>query len=360
VNPLRFISSSRVRSAALLVLALALSACTGGYALAPRPAAGLTDTGAIPIAWLGPSIPGDADALARWRRSVGPPVVLQGRAALAPADRLVIVNWNTHVGGGDLARLFGDVQRAYGRDVPVVMLLQEAYRRGPEVPRAADGPLAFAAAIRAGRPGGERIGIRAAAGALGLHAYYVPSMRNGGPSVSDEDRGNAIVSTLPLTGLAALELPFERQRRVAVAATIEGTSSSGTPWRLRVVSAHLDNGGGLRRLWFAGGELGRLRQARGLVAALERESPLVLGADMNTWFGFRDSAYLAAARAFPDTVVTDRRPTFQGLLRLDHVFFRLPAGWTGRVERLDERYGSDHYPLVGTIELPPSSTLATK
>jgi endonuclease/exonuclease/phosphatase family metal-dependent hydrolase len=174
-------------------------------------------------------------------------------------------------------------------------------------------------------------------------------MRNGGPLTSDEDRGNAILSTLPLTDLAAIELPFERQRRVAVAATISGATADGSPWRLRLVSAHLDNMSGVRRLWVAGSEFGRLRQTRGLLRALSGDAPLVLGADMNTLFGFRDAAYAEAALAFPDTRVTDRRATFQGLLRLDHLFFRLPAGWSSGFRRADHDYGSDHYPLIGTI-----------
>ena len=45
-------------------------------------------------------------------------------------------------------------------------------------------------------------------------------MRNGRPPQTDEDRGNAILSTEPLADLTAIELPFEQQRRVAVAATL--------------------------------------------------------------------------------------------------------------------------------------------
>jgi endonuclease/exonuclease/phosphatase family metal-dependent hydrolase len=359
VNLLRFTHSVRVRIVACVLSTAVLAAgCTGGYALRPR----AVELGSIQqsgVAWLAPSIAGDLAALANWRRSVGPPVILDRREAQPVADRLVVVNWNTHVGGGDLAGLLAEVRRLHGQDVPIVLLLQEAYREGPEVPHGLDGEAVFASAIRSMRPDGTRTDIDDAAAMLGLSAYYVPSMRNGGPA-SHEDRGNAILSTLPLTELTAIELPFERQRRVAVEATVAGATSKGFPWRLRFVSAHLDNGGGLRRLWFAGGELGRLRQARGLVTALEGETPLVLGADMNTWFGFRDSAYLEAARAFSQTVVTDRRPTFEGLLRLDHLFFRLRTGWTASFRRLDERFGSDHYPLVGTIEFGGSSASAMK
>jgi endonuclease/exonuclease/phosphatase family metal-dependent hydrolase len=174
-------------------------------------------------------------------------------------------------------------------------------------------------------------------------------MRNGGPTVSAEDRGNAILSTLPLADLTAIELPFERQRRVAVAATVAGVTNAGAPWKVRVVSAHLDNMVGARRLWIAGGEFGRTRQARGLVSALQGEEPLVLGADLNSWFGFQDGAYRTAAAAFPGTPVTDRRATFHGMLRLDHLFFRLAAGWQAQFARGGNAYGSDHYPLVGEI-----------
>jgi endonuclease/exonuclease/phosphatase family metal-dependent hydrolase len=278
-------------------------------------------------------------------------VIRTGAHRAGPSDRLVVVNWNTHVGAGDLRRLFADVRQRHGREVGVVFLLQEAFRRGPEVPTLLGTEATFASAIRPGRRTGAREELESVAEALDLHAYYIPSMRNGGPLTSDEDRGNAILSTLPLTELTAIELPFESQRRVAVAATVNGIDRDGAPWRLRVVSAHLDNMLGARRLWIAGGELGRTRQVRGLLAALQGEAPLVLGADLNTWFGFSDNAYREAARAFPHTVVTDRRSTFRGLLRLDHLFFRLADGWRARFGRADDRYDSDHYPLIGTIQL---------
>ena len=49
---------------------------------------------------------------------------------------------------------------------------------------------------------------------------YAPSMRNGESAGGGEDRGNAIVSTLPLADPTVIELPLERQRRVVVAASI--------------------------------------------------------------------------------------------------------------------------------------------
>jgi endonuclease/exonuclease/phosphatase family metal-dependent hydrolase len=298
-------------------------------------------------------MPDDLRALARWRRSVGPPVVVTAASQEPRSNQLVVVNWNTHVGGGDIGRLFSEVARAAGPDTPLVFLLQEAYREGPEVPHVLDRQASFAGLIRSARREGAREEIETVATSLRLHAYYVPSMRNGGPP-SDEDRGNAILSTVPLHDLSAIELPFERQRRVAVAATVRGQSLDGRPWSLRVLSAHLDNMSGWRRLWVAGGELGRLRQVRGLLAAVDGDRPLVLGADLNTWFGFRDSAYLAAARALSQGDDIDRRATFRGLLRLDHLFFRLDPGWRATSRRADDDYGSDHYPLIGTIEFGAS------
>jgi endonuclease/exonuclease/phosphatase family metal-dependent hydrolase len=342
------------RSSAALIAALALSlslvtGCTGNHSMGRQEMA--PSGAALPaISWLGPDLSADRSSLHRWRQSVGPPLVIAVDAApAAPADRLVVVNWNMHVGGGNLDGLAHDVRSQAGAGVPVVFLIQEAYREGPEVPTELTGTASFASLIRSLRPDGSREEIEAVARRLGLHAYYVPSMRNGGPAISAEDRGNAILSTVPLGELGAIELPFERQRRVAVAATVRGTTMTGSPWRLRVVSAHLDNMVGARRLWIAGGEFGRTRQARGLVSALADERTVVLGGDLNTWFGFRDAAYRMAAGAFPQTRVADRRATFHGLLRLDHLFFRLVPGWTAEFRRADSAYGSDHFPLIGEI-----------
>jgi endonuclease/exonuclease/phosphatase family metal-dependent hydrolase len=134
-----------------------------------------------------------------------------------------------------------------------------------------------------------------------------------------------------------------------VAATVAGVTTRGLPWNMRVVSAHLDNMVGPRRGWVAGAEYARARQARGLVSLLDERIPTILAGDFNTWFGFSDQAYRETVRAFPQTRVSDRRPTFLGILRLDHLFFRLPDGWQAEFRREDERYGSDHYPLVATI-----------
>ena len=332
----------------LTVALLSVHGCAGRSAVAQLDMVQL-DGAVSAIRWMGPQLEADRGSLGNWRACVGPPVVVAVAAQdTVPSNRLVVVNWNMHVGGGDIAGLLADVRRQHG-NAPIVFLLQEAYREGPEVPVRLDAHASFASMIRSLRPDGSREEIESVAQRLGLHAYYVPSMRNGGPAASAEDRGNAILSTLPLTDLTAIELPFERQRRVAVAATVAGVTDTGEPWKVRVVSAHLDNMVGARRLWIAGGEFGRTRQARGLVSALQGEEPLVLGADLNSWFGFQDGAYRTAAAAFPGTPVTDRRATFHGVLRLDHLFFRLSEGWQAKFTRGGNAYGSDHYPLVGEV-----------
>ena len=335
-------SHRRLRELCLLVLLTATtSGCASNYRLAP--AATLSDA-SFGVSWLTPSLETDARTLARWRAGVGQPLVASSSRAAASEsiEGLTIVSWNIALGAGDVAEGFKQLQQAQPNHA-VVMLLQEAFRAGDGVPHT---PLnaAFAGKLRCAS-GRE---IDDLARALDLWMYYVPSMRNGAPGISDEDRGNAILSTIPLEDLVAIELPFERQRRVAVAATVRGRTSEGEPWKLRVASVHLDNMAGLSRGWI-GGEYARVRQARGLREALGGSDPLVLAGDFNTWFGFTDAAYLETARAFPQTRVSDQRRTFLGLMRLDHVFYRLPETWRTEVRRADTAHGSDHHPLITTI-----------
>jgi endonuclease/exonuclease/phosphatase family metal-dependent hydrolase len=327
----------------LFCAAALLTACAGGHALTRLDAAesALADS----IAWYSPAVSTDRAALARWRTSVGPPVVRPLSSDVPPAaDEITIVSWNTALGAGDVVGFVRQLPAAReGR--PLVLLLQEVYRRGDSVPRSLGRDGAFARRL-GGALGLVATDIDSVAAELGMTAYYVPSMRNGGLD-SNEDRGNAILANIPISGLEAIELPFERQRRVAVAAAIEGRTSVGLPWKMRLVSAHLDNTVP-RRAWI-GSEYGRARQARGLVSWLDGDVPTVLGGDFNTWFGFSDQVFMETALAFPQTPTQDRRATFFGVLRLDHLFYRLPAGWHARATRAEQRYGSDHSPLIGTI-----------
>lgn len=294
------------------------------------------------VKWLSPTLAEDVQTLSRWRAGVGSPIVHRTSPTARPSDDVTVVSWNVALGEGDVVSLVRELQSS-GR--PVVLLLQEAFRSGDDIPRS---PLDCAFAGFLGNSQSDRE-VDAVAEALGFSVYYVPSMRNGAPGRHDEDRGNAILTNLELDNLSAIELPFERQRRVAVGATVHGTSADGRPWSLRFVSAHLDNTGSAKRLW-VGGEYGRARQARGLREALTAtREPLILGGDFNTWFGFSDRAYHELAQGFPQTKVLDGRRTFRGLLRLDHVFYKLPEGWTATVRRGESSRGSDHYPLIANV-----------
>ena len=341
INSLR-IPQQRLREVCLLAVLALSSACAGGYRLAPAPL-GFSRASAG-VSWITPVAARDSATLARWRAAVGEPIIQPAvRRTTSPLEGLTIISWNTELGYGDVPALVGEVRRAHPRR-GLVLLLQEAFREDRDLP-AGKKDLAFASRIQCAPNERE---IDALARSLDLSVYYVPSMRNGTPGSTFEDRGNAILSDLPLADLTAIELPFERQRRVAIAATIGGVTPSGDPWRLRVASAHLDNRVGISKA-FIGSEYARTRQARGLVQALDGNDPLVLAGDFNTWFGFADAAFRETAQAFPQTVVTDRRRTFRGVMRLDHVFYRLPSGWRASVRRGESALGSDHHPLITDI-----------
>jgi endonuclease/exonuclease/phosphatase family metal-dependent hydrolase len=317
------------------------------------------------ITWIGPDDARDRDRLARWCRAAGPAIVDSAPVATieGPIDRLAVVTWNVHVGGGDVADLVGRLRRGEltdGRPVEqFALLLQEAYREGPDVP--VDVPPAAVAprAIVEQLPDGSRRDVAETARRLSLHVLYAPTMRNG--RSREEDRGTAILSTLPLTNPEAIELPFEHQRRVAVAATVSGRASPGGVWALRLVDVQEDTALALTR----GGPLAaRQRQTEALLDALDgrpplgRETPgsaMILGGDFNTWLGSREPAIRLLRRAFPGTPPEPAGATWHGPLgaraTLDHVFVR-GAVQVASTRRLASRFGSDHYPLLTIVEFP--------
>lgn len=296
-----------------------------------------------PLGWRAPDRGRDLAALDAWCRATGPAVVgARPVTAAAASPSLTLVSWNLHAGEADLEAFVTRLRAgAYTDGQPVarfVLLLQEAHRGGPDVPRPGGGPTP-GRTIRRRHLSADVAGLAAR---HGLALLYVPSMRNGPARVLHEDRGNAILSTEPLSELEAIELPFERQRRVAVAATIRVAGADGRAQDLRLASVHLDVAASFRRLWFF---RARTRQVRGLLSVLPASGPVLVGGDFNTWFGFSDASYRAMAAALPDIAGADRRPTF-GPMRLDHVFSRLPDGWSVEARRLDDRLGSDHYPIL--------------
>jgi endonuclease/exonuclease/phosphatase family metal-dependent hydrolase len=272
-------------------------------------------------------------------------------------DRLIVVTWNVHVGHADV-RTF--VQRLRAGDFTggqrvsaFVLLLQEAVRRDDSIPAHLASGLPVPSRIT---PGDDReTDVRALAAGAHLAILYAPSMRNGLVDLKREDRGNAILSTLPLGDAAVIELPVERQRRAAVEATIQGRTHGGREWLLRAVDVHLDTALALSR---GGPFAARRRQAEALLAALAATAPgaqrdasvTIVAGDFNTWGG-REPALDVIRRRFSLAPALDA-PTFRGPLgfraALDHVFI---GGTPARVEvqRLSDRFGSDHHPILATI-----------
>lgn len=307
------------------------------------------------VAWITPLDARDRDSLADWCASVGPILYRPGASADTPevVDRLAIVTWNVHVGGGDVEQLIRRLQGGeYTDGEPVehfVLLLQETYRRAGGVPARLAPGLPAPARIGSRNPDRRGADVDRIAREHRLALLYVPSMRNGDDRGDPEDRGNAILATLALGTPTIVELPFEHQRRAAAAAVMEGRTRSGTAWRLRVAAAHLDTALALTR----GGPLAaRRRQAAALVDALATaKEDTVLGGDFNTWFGSREAAWKTLRVAFPDGA-SDQAATWKGPLglhaSLDHLFARGRARLQ-RVERLPDRLGSDHYPVLGIV-----------
>jgi endonuclease/exonuclease/phosphatase family metal-dependent hydrolase len=233
-----------------------------------------------------------------------------GIPALPAAADLAIVTWNLHGDAGDIDALVVDLRagRLTGGTPPrhVVLMLQEASLR-------------------------TRI--------AGLHWFFAAAR-----SVRGIERGNAVISSLPLTTSRAIELPRERQPRIATMAKVR---IGGVD--LLLVNVHLEN----RASWWKGalpGDHARARQMNALLAQLPG-GPGILGGDLNIWLGTKERAYQAAAASFPDAPGTQPLLTFKERLALDHLFYRIPPGWKAFRYRAPRRYGSDHYPVVGVLAI---------
>lgn len=312
----------------------------------------------VELRWFSPAAAADRRAHLEWCTTVGPVVidpdpgvgqVVRGLGDVPRAGSLAIVSWNTHVGGADLMAFVRDLRAGrWSGGAPVgdfVLLLQEVFRRGDLVPGAGASPH-VPGAIVPRAPASGRLDVVETAKRLGLALFYAPSMRNGARVAGGaEDRGNSILSTLPLSGFRVIELPFERQRRVAVAAAVTLRSGCGRA-ALDLATVHLDPRGARRRLIVLSPG-GRRRQAQGLLAALPRAGPAVVGGDLNTWLWGREGAVLELRRAFPDTP-PGGGPTYESL-RLDYLFFRLAPGWRATWRVSEESYGSDHRPVIAVV-----------
>jgi endonuclease/exonuclease/phosphatase family metal-dependent hydrolase len=294
----------------------------------------------------------DAAELESWCRGVGMPLIAatptEPRSNAPALEDLVVLTWNAHLADGKLADLISDLRAGTltgGRPVAhFVLLLQELYRRGDDVPVfAPNARSAFAILPRDPRAPDARDYLRQ----LGLAIAYVPSMRNGAEML--EDRGNAIISTEPLHELFAVELPFERQRRVAAGATVMVRTSSGVQG-LQVVDAHLEPLAAPSALWVLRNP--RRRQVSALLDLLQQPRfssagvGTVIGGDFNTvQGGAREEAY-RRVRAWSHSI-DDEDPRSTHLLgRLDYIFARLSPEWEVSTARVGEKYGSDHHPVI--------------
>jgi len=352
-----------VRFLNTLLAITVLSACTASSLAIARPATAPANAVSTtcpardvssPIEWQTADV-ADAGELSRWCRAVGNPVFVEApiatAAPLPSLDELVMVSWNAHLAEGELVDLVGKLRSGAltgGRPVAhFVLLVQELYRRG-DVP-AFDRRDRSAHAIRPRDPESRDIDDHAAS--LGLSILYVPSMRNG-PELN-EDRGNAIISTEPLLDPFALELPLARQRRVALGAAVQVRTSEGTK-RLELMDAHLEPVSSPKTLWvFKNPRAGQVRAILDVLNAPryanDAVAGVVLGGDFNTVrAGAGEDAY-HLARAWSNSLAREDARNTHLMGRLDYLFFRLADGWTASTARLDERFGSDHYPVLGTF-----------
>lgn len=308
---------------------------------------------AADVTWTRTADPETHATLDDWCRSVGPPAVSRHAPPRGRVRRLLVVSWNVHVGAGRVADLLGHLAadfRVGADDVGLVLLLQEAFRAGPDVPGTYPTTIQVPSPIRPRRPATDVVALGER---LGLSVAYVPSMRNG-PAVAPalrEDRGNAVLSTETLSNIEAIELPLGYQRRVAVAATL---TLRGHDTPLRVVSLHFDTRGA------------RAAQAQAMSAQLAPDAqstrPVLVGGDLNALRGRRDPAWRAMDEHFTEAecgmgrtnVWPGRLDVYLGwwLGRIDFIFGNAPAlvypheCWTE-----PGRFGSDHRPVVMVVEL---------
>ena len=284
------------------------------------------------------------DILNRWCESVGPPVFTTVAEREGPISRLLVLSWNVHVGGADIeglmAKTLGPIS---GSDTGLVILMQEAFRAGSDVPESLPRDLDVPSSIRPRRPSPDVVAI---AKRLGMSVAYVPSMRNGSASSleSREDRGNAILSTEPLSDIRAIELPFGKQRRVAVAATV--TPRGSTIRALRVITTHFDTNGD------------RVDQAEALSERIGSlvDLPLVAAGDLNSRRGFDDRALsVMSGRIALESCGTQRTvrwpwrlelPLFFLIGRVDFMFSTLEASVTRTCQTLSHAHDSDHLPIL--------------
>jgi len=316
----------------------------------------------------------DRRLAAQWCATVGSPEYRPEATSQFPpwtaGQGLEVVSWNTYLGGGDVYRF---LRNELGLDCasspptlaegarPFVLLLQEVWRYDPGLPFVESSSV-IPLTTDHGREVEGGPSLITVAERCGLAFVYVPSARNG-PDTGTRpgvDKGNAVLSTLPLSSPVALDLPLEGGRKVAVGATVRAPGGE----RIRMVSVHLDVASTLVRTLVTGNQT-RARQASGVIDGLEkaeRDGPptaaTLVGADMNSWVG-TETALQLMWRAFPESPAWDSLGTAMLGLPTDHVFFR--RGRSVRLDgeryrRIEDRYGSDHHGRRFTLTYTPGAS----
>jgi endonuclease/exonuclease/phosphatase family metal-dependent hydrolase len=336
-----------LRAAATAVLLSIALVASSSAAPEPDPPSSLSCFEAVEgVTWIPWTVSG-RETLDRWCATVGPPVLIASEAPPMDVKRLAVVTWNVHVGGGQVE----DFVKAHWTDrgqTGMVLLLQETYREDERVPDALPKGFKVPSAIR---PKPRTVDILELAERLGMSVTYVPSIRNGQATESGqrEDRGNAILSTEPLSDVRAIALPFGKQRRVAVAATVTPRGSALRP--LRVVATHFDIGGS------------RVAQAEAFAERVADLSdlPLIVGGDFNSPGGLGDKAVQAVSQRIPmescgtgRTFTWPQRFNLLAILdfgRFDFLFSNLgAAGLTRQCQTIDDWFRSDHRPVILTVQ----------
>ena len=105
----------------LFALLVALTGCAHRPPMAVQPAASscraVVPDAARAVLWMSPDDARDRDHLVRWCQTVGPVLVASpgetddNTAPAAIADRIAIISWNVHVGGGDIDDVVSRLRR---------------------------------------------------------------------------------------------------------------------------------------------------------------------------------------------------------------------------------------------------------